>query len=249
MSNMKYATPLEYTDLQEYRETRDLPKEKRAEIEGIAKGLGLHTIYTDWTSPHIYVIDPRPAEYKSGFDRIDEFFKVCNERNLIRQERESDYETEMFGHRYRHCYQQIGKNPIKVDLSWNRKTEWRGQDPSACYCYGYSYWHFLKESRHATLTNESAARLLQERLDYLHRVNPSDHGKKTVKLVTGNYGFEGANAKPYERIAVYYGDGKRGSLDFDIAYGSAEIYLDEHRVVFSEVHGYDLELEGEFSVC
>ncbi len=59
MSNMKYATPLEYTDLQEYRETRDLPKEKRAEIEGIAKGLD------DGTLKRVSSIPEPPAVSKN----------------------------------------------------------------------------------------------------------------------------------------------------------------------------------------
>lgn len=244
----KYATPLTIGEIAHYGKVCDCPKEKRDIIRAEAEKRGLVVIFTEYTSDTFYFVDPRPAEYKKGFERIDDFFDWCEENHLIGQESVSETEARMFGHRHRHCFQIMAGEKLNVDLNWNRKTEWKGADPKAIYNYGYTYWNFYRERPHARVDMECAARLLQERLDYLHEINPREYEKKTVKVETGKFGWQDSKTPMSERIVVYYGDGKRGSLDYDIAYESATIYLDENFVRFDQINGYDYEIEGEFNV-
>lgn len=243
-----YTTPLNIGEVNEYVMTHECSAETRAIIESEAKKRGLVTIYTEWTSPTFYFVDPNPAPYQKGFEHIDTFFDWCNDNHLF-----SEYESSthlMFGHRHDNLFQLMKGQPLKVDTGWrdNDKKIWKGKD-DAIYCYGYTYWHFYKKNPHATISKKNAVALLQEYLDFLHEVNPNRYDKKTVKLVTGKYAYQDPTTPPTERIVVYYGDGKRGSFDYDIAYGSAEIYLNDNVVVFrDDNHGYDLEISGLFNV-
>ena len=241
----EYKTPLAIGEITRYGKVTECPKESRAKIEAEAEKRGLKAIFTSFTSDTFHFIDPRPTEYGKGFERIDTFFDWLRENNLIDQEIDSC--GAMFGHRHRHCFQIMPENSLKIQSAYNKEIKWKGSDPKAIYSYGYTYWHFLRERPHACLTNESAARLLQEHLDYLHEINPHSNGKKTVRVEEGRFGWEDKDTK-VERIVVYYGDGKRGSLDYDIAYDSATIYLDENFVRFDQVNGYDYEIEGKFNV-
>lgn len=241
----KYTTPLSAKDIIPYGKTADCPKEKRDIISAEAERRGLIAIFSSFTSDTFHFIDPRPAEYKSGFERIEDFYGWLEENHLIGQ-RIYEY-NRSFGHVYDHCFQLMPAQSIKISEAWNRTREWKGKDPNAIYCYSFTYWDFYCENPHVRLTNDEAARLLQEHLDFLHEGNPKEHGKKAVRVEQGRYGWENEGTI-VERIVVYDGDGSRGTFDFLKAYDSATLYLNKNLVRFSHANGYDYEINGEFNV-
>lgn len=247
----EYKTPitLKADDIKLYDLSRECPKEVLEAVRAEAVKRGFIVFFTSYVSDEIYFIDPRPAKYCQGYERLDEFFDWCEENHLLRQRKACEFDRKNFGHRHDYCHQLIGTNKLEIKEAWNRSKFWHGNDPKACYCYGYTtYDSFFVVRPHASLDYQTAARLLQEHLDYLHECNPREHEKFTIKVQRGHHNYEGQNAPDYERIVVYYGDGKRGAYDYHTTIAGAEIYLNENKVVFSNEQGYDIEVEGNFHV-
>lgn len=248
-----YKTPIVIGQLTEFNTTcddreayhaKDMERMLRAE----AQRRGLVLYYGDYAfAKRAVIIDPTPREYKDkDYSKIDEFYDWCHENHLLYKEKSSPWDAEYFGNRHRHEFST--KGDYLVDEDWRgNKTIWKAPNKDAWYHYTYCT-EFYTRRPHTTLDMETATKLLQEHLDFL--TETYGYNKRTAKLQEGRYGFE-KEGTCVQRIAVYDGDGSRGSFDFEQAYDYAIIYPEEGLVVYCDPqhgNGCNYHIEGELNI-